>query len=130
MMDVYAAAMADRSLPDGWSVYCRWAQAVWRGGVKAVLAELTRRQEGVGLPEKDEPDHSPRQIIADTLRYLTNQQSRTRYGQYRRQGLPMTFSHIESTIKQISRLVKGTRMIGLSDWAEGTDPRRPPSDHT
>lgn len=118
IMYVYAAAMAGRSFPDGWSVYCRWAQAVWSGRVKAVLAELTRRQEEVGLPKKDEPDHSPRQIVADALRYLTNQQSRMRYDQYRREGLPMTSSHIESTIKQINRRVKGSEKFWNTSGAE------------
>jgi hypothetical protein len=30
------------------------------------------------------------------------------YAEYRRQGLPITTSHVESTIKQIGRRVKGT----------------------
>jgi hypothetical protein len=118
IMYVYAAAMAGRSFPDGWSVHCRWAQAVWSGGVETVLAELTRRQEEVGLPEKNEPDHSPRRIVADALRYLTNQQSRMRYDQYRREGLPMTSSHIESTIKQINRRVKGSEKFWNTSGAE------------
>ena len=42
------------------------------------------------------------------LRYLENQKSRIHYDQYRREGLPITSSHIESTIKQINRRVKGT----------------------
>jgi hypothetical protein len=42
------------------------------------------------------------------LRYLENQKSRMLYDQYRREGLPITSSHIESTIKQINRRVKGT----------------------
>lgn len=118
IMYVYAAAMAGRKFDDGWNVYCRWAQAVWSGRVAEILSELVRRQEEVGLPEKDEPDHSPRQIVADTLRYLTNQQSRMRYDQYRREGLPITSSHIESTIKQINRRVKGSEKFWNTDGAE------------
>lgn len=115
---VYAAAMAGRPFAEGWSIYCRWAQALWSGRVEEVLAELTRRQEEVGVPENDEPDHSPRQIVADTLRYLTNQQSRMRYDQYRREGLPITSSHIESTIKQINRRVKGSEKFWNTRGAE------------
>jgi len=41
-----------------------------------------------------------------------------RYAEYRRQGLPITTSAIESTIKQINRRVKGTEKF----WDEGGDP--------
>ena len=118
VMYVYAAAMAGRDFPTGWRVYCHWAQLIWNGRVAAVIAELRQRQEEVGLPGKDEPDHSPRQIIADSLRYLGNQQSRMRYDQYRRVGLPITSSHIESTVKQINRRVKGSEKFWNSNGAE------------
>ncbi len=118
IMYVYAAAMADRTSATGWDVYCRWAQAVWSGRVEEVIAQLRLRQEEVGLPEKDEPDHSARKIVADALRYLTNQQSRMRYDAYRREGLPITSSHIESTIKQINRRVKGTEKFWNTSGAE------------
>jgi hypothetical protein len=133
---VYAAAMAGRPFAEGWSIYCRWAQAVWSGRVEEVLTELTRRQQDIGVPNNDEPDHSPPQIVADTLRYLTNQRPRTRYHEYRRQGLPITSSYIESTIKQINRRVKGSEkfwntrgaeaLLQLSaDYLSETDPLTP-----
>jgi hypothetical protein len=115
---VYAAAMAGRPFAEGWSIYCRWAQAVWSGRGEEVLAELRRGEEDIGVAKNDEPDHSPRQIVADTLRYLTNQRSRMRYDQYRRQGLPITSSQIESTIKQINRRVKGSEKFWNSRGAE------------
>ena len=118
VMYVYAAAMAGRAFQAGWDIYCRWAQAVWSGRVDDVLSELIRRQEELGLPNDDESDHSPRQIVADALRYLTNQQSRMRYDQYRRDGLPITSSHIESTIKQINRRVKGSEKFWSTGGAE------------
>ena len=118
VMYVYAASMAGRNFPAGWRVYCDWAQLIWSGRVAEVIAALKQRQEEVGLPTKDEPDHSPQKIIADSLRYLTNQQSRMCYDQYRRHGLPLTSSHIESTIKQINRRVKGSEKFWNSDGAE------------
>jgi hypothetical protein len=38
------------------------------------------------------------------------------YPEYRRLGLPLTSSHIESTIKQINRRVKGTEKF----WSQPT----------
>lgn len=118
VMYVYAAAMAGRTFAAGWNVYCRWAQAVWSGRVEEVIAELHSRQEEIGLPTDDDPEHSPRQMVADALRYLINQQSRMRYDVYRREGLPITSSHIESTIKQINRRVKGSEKFWSSGGAE------------
>jgi len=46
---------------------------------------------------------------------LQNQKPRMKYDEYRRQGLPITGSHIESTIKQIHRRVKGSEKF----WSEG-----------
>ena len=42
------------------------------------------------------------------MQYLKNQRSRMNYAEYRKLGLPITSSHIESTIKQINRRMKGT----------------------
>jgi hypothetical protein len=112
---VFAAAMAGRHLRDGWPAYCQWAQWVWSGQVQLVIEALRARQQELGLPEKDESEETPRSKVRDSLRYLENQKSRMHYDQYRREGLPITSSHIESTIKQINRRVKGTEKF----WSEG-----------
>jgi hypothetical protein len=46
------------------------------------------------------------------------QRQRMKYQAYRQQGLPITSSPIESTIKQINRRLKGTEKF----WSEGADP--------
>lgn len=40
------------------------------------------------------------------------------YAEYRRLGLPITSSHVESTVKQINRRVKGTEKF----WHRGAEP--------
>jgi hypothetical protein len=115
---VFAAAVAGRPLRDGWPIYCQWAQWVWSGKVQLVIEALRVRQQALGLPEKDESEESPRSKVADSLRYLENQKSRMHYDQYRRAGLPITSSHIESTIKQINRRVKGSEKFWSEDGAE------------
>jgi hypothetical protein len=112
---VFAGAMAGRPARDAWPDYCRWAQWTWSGEVPRVIEALRTRQQELGLPDQEEAEESPRSKVADALRYLENQQSRMHYDVYRRQGLPITSSHIESTIKQINRRVKGTEKF----WSEG-----------
>ena len=111
---VYSAAMAGRSRESGSPVYIRWITWVWQGAVPRVIAELAARVVELGPLPPDAADTDPRQILADTLTYLTNQQSRMNYPTYRKMGLPITSSHIESTVKQISRRVKGSEKF----WTE------------
>jgi hypothetical protein len=115
---VYAAAHAGRTTAEGWSAYRRWAQWLWEGSVEPLLAALTTRSHELGPPGDQEAETSPRRVVAEALRYLTNQRSRMNYGVYRRQGLPITSSAIESTIKQINRRVKGSEKF----WDQGAEP--------
>jgi hypothetical protein len=115
---VFAGAMAGRAMSEAWPMYCQWAQWLWSGQVALVIAALRERQKILGLPEANNQEESPRWKVAEALRYLENQQPRMRYDQYRRQGLPITSSHIESTIKQINRRVKGSEKFWSGGGAE------------
>lgn len=115
---VYAAATAGRPRADGWACYQQWIQWVWQGQVAQVLAALAARQAELGLPQADEPETAPRQVVARTLTYLSNQQDKMHYDAYRRQGLPITSSLMESAVKQINRRVKGTEKFWSEEGAE------------
>jgi hypothetical protein len=115
---VYAAAMAGRSFAAGWAVYCQWAQWLWEGATSLLIAAVAQRAQELGPPEEGDGETSPRKIVAEAERYLQNQRSRMKYAEYRRLGLPITSSHIESTIKQINRRVKGTEKF----WDQGAEP--------
>jgi len=115
---VYAAAMAGRTKEEGAPVYLRWITWVWQGQVSQVIAELATRAAELGPPPADVGETDPRQIIAETLTYFINQQSRMNYPDYRRQGLPITSSHIESTVKQINQRVKGSEKFWTAEGGE------------
>jgi hypothetical protein len=117
LMYVYAAAMAGRAANEGWLHYRDWAQWLWSGEIDRLLAALQFRQQELGLPDEKETG-TPRAQLASSLGYLTNQRQRMHYHEYRQQGLPLTSSPIESTIKQINRRIKGTEKF----WSEGADP--------
>lgn len=117
LMYVYAAAMAGREANEGWSYYRDWAQWLWGGEVGKVIAALETRQAELGVPEKKETG-TPRAQVASSLGYPNNHRDRMRYDEYRKQGLPITGSPIESTVKQINRRIKGTEKF----WSEGADP--------
>jgi hypothetical protein len=115
---VFAAAMAGRSFAEGWSEYCQWAQWLWEGATTTLIARVAHRAQALGPPGEGDGETSPRRLVAEALQYLRNQQSRMKYAEYRKLGLPITSSHIESTIKQINRRMKGTEKF----WDEGAEP--------
>ena len=114
---VYAAAMAGHALKEGWRAYRAWAQWTWSGQVDRVIAGLELRQQELGEATKDTPKTAPSAIVAKSLGYLRNQRSRMDYPEYRKQGLPMTSTYVESTVKQINRRMKGTENF----WSRGVE---------
>jgi hypothetical protein len=115
---VFSAAMAARSRAEGEPIYRRWITWVWQGEVQKVIAELATRAAELGSLPADAATTDPRQIVADTLTYLTNQQSRMSYPAYRQAGLPITSSPIESTVKQINQRVKGSEKFWSASGGE------------
>lgn len=99
--------------------YRRWAESVWRGEVKVVIAELDGHQEVFGESPKDAPADDPREAIRRTRVYYTNQRSRMDYPRYRLKGFPLTSSLMESSVKQIGRRVKGSEKFWSAPGGAG-----------
>jgi hypothetical protein len=116
---VYAAAQAlGEDAVAGWALYAGWVVWVWQGGVSAVIAKLQEWQEQHGKPEKGEAETSPRGVVNRALRYLVNNQDNMKYDEYRRKGLPLVSSLVESMVKQRGRRVKGTEKFWGEEGAE------------
>ena len=93
-----------------------WQGSRLRTGVTrlSTVPALAQRQVDLGPCSDNEPHTSPAHQVADALAYLQNQKHRMRYADYRTEGLPITSSHIESTIKRINQRVKGSEKF----WSE------------
>jgi hypothetical protein len=105
---VYEAAKV-LSPADPWPLYLRVTTACWQGRVGDFLNELRLWQTAHPAPANEKlPDDDPRSIVQGTLTYLENNQPRMDYPAYRRQGLPVSTSMIESLIKELNFRVKGT----------------------
>ena len=115
---VFAAAMAGREFRAGWEAYTAWIQWVWSGHVENVIAALQVRRSELGAPEEADGETSPRRVVAEALTYLQNNKDRMHYDQYRKAGLPITSSHMESTVKLFNRRVKGTEKFWSEQGAE------------
>jgi hypothetical protein len=116
---VCAAAKAAATDAEGrWELFQGWAEACWKGRVSQVIEELrTLGDVQAGLSVADVgrlADDDPREVIARELGYLEHNRERMDYPRYRREGLPWTTSHVESTVKIFNRRVKGSEKF----WGE------------
>ncbi len=94
-------------IEDGEATYQKWAQLIWQGDVSEVIEHLQTLQSIHGqAPEETTSD--PRYHVDRALTYFSNNASHMNYPDYRRQGLPITSAHIESTVKLINRRIKGS----------------------
>ncbi len=90
-----------------WAQFEAWMAACWGGRVADLIADLGRWADQLGKPPDDAPPDDPRQAVADAHRYLGNNQSRMDYPRYRRAGLPVTSSRVESLVGEFNARVKG-----------------------
>jgi len=115
---VFAAALAGRRFGAGWDCYRQWIGWVWQGNVGAVIAALRVRQSELGVAGADEAETSPAVVVSQALRYLEHHQDKMKYDAYRRAGLPITSSLMESAVKQINQRVKGSEKFWSEEGSE------------
>ena len=120
LVHLYAAATAGhrgRAKP-AWSLYERWLRWAWSGEVRPLIAGLQAECERLGPPPPRASDDDPRRIVSLALEYVKSNANRMDYANYRRAGLPITSSAVESLIKQFNKRVKGTEQFWLDGGAE------------
>jgi hypothetical protein len=91
-----------------WSLYERWLRACWQGRAAEVHQELRAWQGRVGEPPEGEElvARDPRRLLAEAVSYVGNNQSRMDYPRYRREGLPVTSSLVESLVGEFNARMK------------------------
>ena len=81
-----------------------------------VLSELGRFLDAREDPDSKELDvDHPLKVLRDLGTYLSNNRDRMDYPRYRRLGLPITSSPVESWIKQLNHRVKGSEKFWDDD---------------
>jgi hypothetical protein len=104
------ATVVATSVPERWQTYVAWMTQCWQGRVRDVIADmearLAQQEPHTGSGKLSATD--PREVLRRTIGYLRNNQDRMNYVEYRKQGLPVTSSMVESLIKEFNYRVKGT----------------------
>ena len=98
--------------------YDEWAAKIWEGNVNDVVEELLAYGTKLGQPPPDARGDDPREIVRVSRVYYENHAERMDYPSYRRLGFPLTSSLMESTVKQVSRRVKGSEKYWSSAGGE------------
>jgi hypothetical protein len=118
LMHALSYAWSAAAATDGSASYRQWAEWIWTGQVDAVIDALVLEQQRLGPPPTDTSSDDPRERIDRALTYYRNNRERMAYPQYRQQGMPLTSSHVESTVKQINQRIKGTEKFWCHDSGE------------
>jgi hypothetical protein len=113
-----AARATGVSEHEQWERYARWLRDCWQGRVSDVLVELDAEQERTGAAPDAAEATDPRVVLARARGYLRNNTERMKYPEYRKSGLPVTSSWVESLIKEINYRVKGTEKFWNAYGAE------------
>lgn len=79
-------------------------------------ARPERRKPGEAAGDPDEP--APAKVLWNARDYFDEHRERIRYDVFRRHGLPMSSTHVESGIKQMNRRVKGSEKAWYLEHAE------------
>jgi hypothetical protein len=106
---LYKAAVAIGEDDDfGWGLCSDWIRGLWQGRVGHVIQELDDWLGSQPAASDDVADDDPREVVRLSRGYLSNNQTRMDYPTYRKQGLPLTSTLMESLIKEMNYRVKGT----------------------
>jgi hypothetical protein len=110
MSYVYALAMAvGRDGDEGWQLHVEWITMIWNGRAAEVLDQWRELGKKFDVPtDKALPDNDSRRPIQRGITYLENNLGRVDYPRYRRLGLPVTSTLMESLVKEFNARVKGT----------------------
>jgi hypothetical protein len=102
------ATVLASNVTERWQWYVAWLTLLWQGRVREVIEDMEDRLRCLEPHDGQLPPTDPREALRRTLTYLKNNETRMNYVEYRKQGLPVSSSMVESLIKEINYRVKGT----------------------
>ncbi len=105
--------------------YRRWAEWIWQGRVGEGHRQAAKRASNAASGNSSARRRSLRPSLPCPPRLgptTATTQTRMNYPWYRQQGLPLTSSHMESTIKQVNSRIKGTEKFWRRETGDAVLP--------
>jgi len=96
-----------------WKLYEQMLRDAWGGKVDDVIDKLKSQLRRLKNARANDPDSW--RVVELTLGYVEHNRERMDYPRYRKMGLPVSSSLVESLIKQINLRVKGSEQF----WNDG-----------
>jgi hypothetical protein len=90
------------------STFRSWVRAVWQGGATEVLTEMKQHLSAASVGDEKLPDNHRLRPLQKAVTYFSHHADKMNYPEYRRQGLPITTSLVESQIKEFNYRLKGS----------------------
>lgn len=115
LVHLFAAARLahGHDAPAAWKLYERMLRDAWSGRVQVVMdtlhGQLSRMRADASTAKE------ACRVVELTMAYVERNRQRMDYPRYRRMGLPVSSSLVESLVKQINHRVKGTEQF----WNNG-----------
>jgi hypothetical protein len=118
LVHLYAASRLAyaRNPRAAWKLYEAMLRNAWGGKVQAVIDAL--REQAKRLRGDSSASGDCRRVVQLALEYVERNRERMDYPRYRRMGLPVSSSLVESLIKQINYRVKGSEQFWNSGGLE------------
>lgn len=115
LVHLFAAARLAYAKDAGaaWKLYERMLRDAWGGRVQAVIDTL--RSQLSRMRANPSTDKDACRVVELATAYVEQNRERMDYPRYRRMGLPVSSSLVESLVKQINHRVKGTEQF----WNDG-----------
>lgn len=115
-----AAKLSTDSDKQAWSKYIEFVSHIWQGRPLTVIRRLNtiinkldnKKRKSKFLQDKIEG-------ITKIRNYFKNNINRMNYAEYRKQGLPISSCHVESTIKQFNLRIKSSEKFWNDSSARG-----------
>jgi hypothetical protein len=115
LVHLFAAARLAYAKDSGaaWNVYERMLRDAWGGRVQEVIDALKLQWDRMRADASMDEDAC--RVAELAMRYVEQNRHRMDYPRYRKMGLPVSSSLVESLVKQINHRVKGTEQF----WNDG-----------
>jgi hypothetical protein len=115
LVHLFAAARLAhaRDARAAWKLYERMLRDAWGGRVQAVIDTLQSQRDRMRADASDAKEAC--RVVELAIGYVERNRERMDYPRYRRLGLPVSSSLVESLVKQINHRVKGTEQF----WNNG-----------